>query len=227
MGCRGTAMMRCRTCKGTGQCTRGCTAGRVSSDVFNFDVACMACGGSAACAVCSGTGPDMPGLVDCDKCEEGQDFCGSCRGSGFASCHECEGHRMVKCSSVVKATYTAETSTHCETTSDIPEKIMKRARGDTVIDRTDRVVTPLIRSGDPKIDIVSNDLSTRHKKLYHTEDSAIVQQTHTLSVIPIHKVTAKHSGNKTWTFYLLGNDYLVYVPNYPGRRCCKVKCSIM
>jgi len=133
---------------------------------------------------------------------------------------------MVKCSSVVKATYKAETSTHCETASDIPEHIMKSARGDTVIDRSDRVVTPIIGSGDPKIDIVSNDLSTRHKKLYHTANSAIVQQKHTLSVIPIHKVTAQHSG-KDWTFFLLGNDYLVYVPNYPGRRCCKVKCSIM
>merc|ERR1712034_86507 len=56
--CCGNAMMKCRQCKGTGQCTRGCTGVRISSNLFDFDVPCVACGGTAECGACSGTGPD-------------------------------------------------------------------------------------------------------------------------------------------------------------------------
>lgn len=219
--CRGKGMSKCKKCKGKGRhkckkcrgkgeirCKTKCKNGKREKEGSLW--------APGQCKKCSGTGK-----MDCPKkCFNGQANCKACKTRGHTVCKTCKGGANVRVVPTVKVAYKTHTDCHVDRAAGVPTHMLQKARGDVTLDRT----SPQLATEGSSIGHAASQLLGKHAQLA-TRDTRILMQNHTLTVVPVHKITAQHPDGRLWTFWLLGSDYLVYNPNFPEG--CKCACTIM
>ncbi|VDK52107.1 unnamed protein product, partial [Anisakis simplex] len=157
------------------------------------------------------------------------DFCYFCHGRGISECTYCKGHGKKPCSacggsgslrSYTKLrVYFAVERTDFYTECEIPEKLLQKVDGYTILSECRPHVLPL--KNHPVKEIVEN---SRRICAAHLQKSLgtcrVIKQRQCLLGIPIARVQFR-LGSRCGFFWVYGTELCCFIPNYPA------KCSIL
>ncbi|KAF5898136.1 protein SSUH2 isoform X2, partial [Clarias magur] len=211
--CSGSGDVMCMTCYESGQCEERKICMMCSGlGRQNFQNICWTCGGSGyiyeteLCFPCSGSG---------------RKICGRCHGKLFCVCSKCEGREKLLVFINLKIhwiTYKSEYLT--EQSSGLHSENIWKVSGSTIFTDTQYMLHPLVGFPDPTINQESDRLIRKHQSKYF-QTCRILQQRHTIELIPVTKVNYTWHG-ESYTYIVYGNENCVYTDNYPATCCCSV-----
>ncbi|XP_028302759.1 protein SSUH2 homolog [Gouania willdenowi] len=192
--CHASGLMLCEECKGGTECK-----------------VCWACNGSGGrgeetCTHCNGTGRE--------RCKE-------CEGQDRKECMTCKGKRQLLIYIQLKVEWTNHVVDHVvQQNSGLSNDKLRSVTGKELFKNSQYLLYPLIGFPNPAISEASERLLKEHQATY-VQTSRVLQQRHTVELIPVTKVNYKWKGD-THIYYVYGNENQVNADNYPATCCCVV-----
>ncbi|XP_006825749.1 protein SSUH2 homolog [Saccoglossus kowalevskii] len=192
--CNATGYNRCYKCLGRGR------------------IRCKFCGGSVHvqhkdiftrqfCSGCSGTGRIR---------------CRTCHGDGRIPCQICDGYRQLKWFIELCVQFTNHTGEHFVDSTSIPHDLMRQAKGQIALQNGGKRVKPI--DSYPNTEICEGSKKLYNIQVNETVNEKILQQKHTLHVVPVAEILYAWNG-KIYKFFVYGHDHKIFVPEYPVK-CC-------
>ncbi|XP_053359743.1 protein SSUH2 homolog [Clarias gariepinus] len=184
---------------------------------------CTLCTGSGEqlCRKCGGAGFSL-GLKTCMACAgRGRLYCDRCCGHGSCQCEKCQGKKNLLFFNKLKITWTTDRK-EClvKQMSGLNSEILWKVSGRTIFSDSQSKLSPLVGFPDPTINQESDRLIREHQFKYF-QTSRILQQRHTIELIPVTKVNYTWK-EKPYNYIVFGNENYVYTDNYPATCCCSV-----
>ncbi|KAK2841395.1 hypothetical protein Q7C36_012974 [Tachysurus vachellii] len=184
---------------------------------------CKDCAGSGnkVCWVCNGSG-FRHGTDRCSHCQgRGRENCGWCRGHGSRECEMCRGGRQLLVFITLKIQWTTYKDDFVvEQASGLKSENLNKVTGRTMFTDSQYMLYPVMGFPDPSLSQASERLMREHQAKYF-QTSRIVQQRHTIELIPITRVSYAWKA-KSHIYFVFGNENTVYTDNYPATCCCSV-----
>ncbi|XP_053281430.1 protein SSUH2 homolog isoform X1 [Pleuronectes platessa] len=184
---------------------------------------CKECAGAGnkVCWVCNGSG-FRSGEDRCHHCNgRGRDNCSHCGGQGAKICEVCQGKQQL----LVYIKLTVKWINNCdnyvvEQLSGLQVNNLSTVSGKEMFRDTQYMVYPVMGFPDPAVVNASQRLVHEHQGKF-SATSRILQQRHTIELIPVTKVTYMWKANSN-IYFVYGNEFKVSADNYPATCCCSV-----
>jgi len=176
------------------------------------------------CRKCCGRGENR-----CPSCKGGgytqqpnkqKQKCGACHGSGFVKCSPCEGFGEKKHFLELKVDFYNHVDDYVYGTTDLPDKLILKARGRSIFEETADRIGPIINFEVNEVNENSSLLVQSHATKWPQE--RMWKQNHTLDSVPVFEVEYKID-DKTGRFLVYGEGALyrrVFSKDYPAQCCC-------
>ncbi|XP_072537522.1 protein SSUH2 homolog [Salminus brasiliensis] len=184
---------------------------------------CKECAGSGnkVCWVCNGTG-FRPTNDRCMHCSgRGRENCLRCSGQGSKQCDTCNGKRQLLVFINLKVQWIDNKEDFVgEQSSGLRLENLSKVSGREMFKDSQYMLYPVMGFPDPAVAQASERLLREHQSKYG-QVSRILQQRHTIELIPVTRVTYSWKG-KTHIYYVYGNEMSVNADDYPATCCCSV-----
>ncbi|XP_017322462.1 protein SSUH2 homolog isoform X1 [Ictalurus punctatus] len=184
---------------------------------------CKDCAGSGnkVCWVCNGSG-FRHGTDRCTHCNgRGRENCTWCHGHGSRECETCRGKRQLLVFITLKIQWTTTKNDYVvEQLSGLKSENLNQVTGRAMFTDSQHMLYPVMGFPDPSLNQASERLIREHQSKYF-QTSRILQQRHTIELIPITRVHYAWKG-KSYLFFVFGNENTVYTDDYPAKCCCSV-----
>ncbi|XP_072536909.1 protein SSUH2 homolog [Salminus brasiliensis] len=186
---------------------------------------CKECVGSGrkVCLMCNGSGV-QPNSEVCMHCNGGgRVTCLRCGGRGSRQCNTCNGKRQLLVFINLKVQWTNNKEDFVEEqSSGLKMKKFSKVSGREMFQDFQNILHPVMGFPDPAVAQASERLLKEHQSQYG-QVSRILQQRHTIELIPVMRVTYSWK-EKTYIYFVFGNEMSVNADDYPATCCC---CSVM
>ncbi|KAM9475450.1 protein SSUH2 homolog [Clarias gariepinus] len=184
---------------------------------------CKDCAGSGnkVCRACNGN-RNRQGNTPCSHCNScGKENCGRCSGNGCCECKTCRGKRQLFVFMTLKIQWTTYKNDFLvEQSSGLKSEEFSKVSGKEMFTDSQCMLGPMASFQDTSLSQVSERLIREHQSMY-IKTSRILQQRHTIELIPVTKVTYDWKG-KSHYYMVFGNENYVYTESYPATCCCSV-----
>uniref|UniRef100_A0A8C5DNG6 Protein SSUH2 homolog n=1 Tax=Gouania willdenowi TaxID=441366 RepID=A0A8C5DNG6_GOUWI len=198
-GCVGMGRKPCTVCAGAGN--RFC--GACSGSGFRFG---SASNGGGQCLVCRG---------------RGRQKCYHCNGQGSTQCDICLGKGQLLVYINLTINWTNNSDDYIvEQSSGLQVANLSTVSGQELYRDSQYLVHPVMGFPDSLVVQASQRLVNEHKSRF-SNTSRILQQCHTIELIPVTKVTYLWE-RESHMYFVYGNEFKVYAENYPATCCCSV-----
>uniref|UniRef100_A0A8B9LDC4 Ssu-2 homolog, related sequence 1 n=2 Tax=Astyanax mexicanus TaxID=7994 RepID=A0A8B9LDC4_ASTMX len=180
---------------------------------------CTGCG-SKVCWVCNGSGFRQTN----DRCMHcngrGRDNCFKCSGKGTNECSTCRGRSQLLVFINLKVQWTNNKEDFVvEQSSGLRVENFSKVSGREMFKDSQFMLYPVMGFPDPAVAQASERLIREHMSKYG-QMSRILQQRHTIELIPVTRVTYAWKG-KSHLYFVFGNEMSVNAEDYPAT-CCSV-----
>ncbi|KAJ4765165.1 chaperone protein dnaJ-like protein [Rhynchospora pubera] len=180
------------------------------------------------CPECFGRGvvADRDGSdTVCTMClGRGMMSCASCNSRGTVTCNTCNGRgSLLTCSVAVvkwKTLYTKKVSTSSKAAS-VPDEVFHRARGKQLYNMQAYQCTPAFFPNFDELNNLSSEVIARRAPA--PPSARVITERHIISIVPVTRVIMAHR-NRSFSFYILGYDWDIFVRDYPSRFCWGLCC---
>ncbi|KAJ1700041.1 hypothetical protein LUZ63_008553 [Rhynchospora breviuscula] len=196
--------------------------------------------GETACSFCHGMDP----MTQCPECfgrgvvadQDGSDtVCTMCLGKGTMSCASCNSRGTMTCNTcngcgslltrsvaVVKwkTLYTKKVSTSSKAAS-VPDEVFHKARGKQLYNMQSYQCTPAFFPNFDELNNLSSEVIARRAPV--PPSARVISERHIISNVPVTRVIMAHR-NRSFSFYILGYDWDIFVRDYPSRFCWSLCC---
>ncbi|XP_053360731.1 protein SSUH2 homolog [Clarias gariepinus] len=184
---------------------------------------CKDCAGSGnkVCWVCKGS-RNRHGNEPCSHCHgQGRENCGRCSGNGYRGCTLCHGKRQLLVFIKLKIEWTTYKNDFLvEQASGLRSDNFSKVSGRVMFTDSQYMLYPVAGFPDASLSQASQRLIREHQSKY-IQTSRILQQRHTIELIPVTKVNYAWKG-KFHTYIVFGNENSVFTESYPATCCCSV-----
>ncbi|XP_034162805.2 protein SSUH2 homolog [Pangasianodon hypophthalmus] len=184
---------------------------------------CKDCAGSGnkICWVCNGSG-FRHGTERCTHCNGcGRENCSHCHGQGSRKCETCRGKRQLLVFITLKITWTTYKNEYMvEQLSGLQSENLNKVSGRAMFTDSQYMLYPVMGFPDPSVSQASERLIQEHQSKYF-QNSRILQQRHSIELIPITRVNYAWKG-KSHVYFVFGNENSVHTDSYPAKCCCSV-----
>ncbi|MCI4380564.1 hypothetical protein PGIGA_G00241510 [Pangasianodon gigas] len=184
---------------------------------------CKDCAGSGnkVCWVCNGSG-FRHGTERCTHCNGcGRENCSYCHGQGSRKCETCRGKRQLLVFITLKIMWTTYKNEYVvEQLSGLQSENLSKVSGRAMFTDSQYMLYPVMGFPDPSVSQASERLIQEHQSKYF-QNSRILQQRHTIELIPITRVNYAWKG-KSHVYFVFGNENSVHTDSYPAKCCCSV-----
>ncbi|KAM9475449.1 protein SSUH2 homolog [Clarias gariepinus] len=169
------------------------------------------------CSTCNGSG-SCDG-TDCSDCNGfGEKTCSRCNGKGTYQCTLCQGKKQLLVFMTLKIQWiTYKKDFVVEQSSGLKSKKFNKVSGKVMFTDSQRMVGPVVDFQDASLRQASERFIQKHQSKY----SHILQQRHTIELIPVTKVNYTWKG-KFHSYIVFGNENRVSTKSYPAACCCSV-----
>ncbi|XP_066500399.1 protein SSUH2 homolog [Hoplias malabaricus] len=182
---------------------------------------CAGCG-SKVCSECNGTGLCHDNN-HCTQCSgQGRENCSKCS-EGFKECSLCRGKRQLLVFTNLKVQWTNNKEDFVvEQSSGLRVKKFSKVSGREMFKDSKDMLYPAMGFPDPAVAQASERLVREHQSRFsQTGLKKILQQRHTIELIPVTRVTYAWK-EKTHVYFVYGNEMKVNAHDYPATCCCSV-----
>lgn len=146
--------------------------------------------------------------------------CQPCNQSGQVTCGTCDGFRANLHYMLLTCDFEVKKSTHVvKYSKGLSDRIVTKASGMELLSFRAPGVEPIADFPEAAVNQISHQLVAQHH-MYHGGSCRILMQEHKLDAVPIHEV--RMQGDKPWTFWIIGNEKLVVVNQYPATCACTI-----
>ncbi|XP_026863465.2 protein SSUH2 homolog isoform X1 [Electrophorus electricus] len=181
---------------------------------------CSGCG-SKVCWLCNGSG-FRHGNDRCTHCNgRGRDNCFRCKGQGSCECDTCHGKRQLLVFINLKVQWTNNNDDYLvEQSSGLKSDNLCKVTGREMFKDSQYQLYPVMGFPNHAIVQASERLIREHQSRYF-QTSRILQQRHTIELIPITRVSYTWK-EKSYMYFVYGTESSVNADNYPATCCCSV-----
>ncbi|XP_036435247.1 protein SSUH2 homolog isoform X1 [Colossoma macropomum] len=181
---------------------------------------CAGCG-TKVCWVCNGTGFRQ----DNDRCMHcsgrGRENCNWCSGRGSNDCQTCRGKGQLLVFINLKVQWTNNKEDFVvEQSSGLRMESLSKVSGREMFRDCQYMVYPVMGFPDPAVAQASERLIREHQSRF-AQTARILQQRHTIELIPVTRVTYSWK-EKSHIYFVFGNEMSVKADDYPATCCCSV-----
>ncbi|XP_051777465.1 protein SSUH2 homolog isoform X1 [Erpetoichthys calabaricus] len=184
---------------------------------------CKNCGGRTkeSCSLCNGSGKSA-GDEQCMKCSGlGAINCSSCSVTGFQECKACVGKGQILSFINLNVEWKNNVSDFVGSQdSGIDTDKLKAVTGKELFTDQQIMVYPVVNFPDTAIAQASEKMVREHQSKYG-QTSRIIQQKHSVELIPITNANYTWRGNN-YSFTVFGQEKKVNAADYPDTCCCTI-----
>ncbi|CAI8044249.1 Protein SSUH2 homolog, partial [Geodia barretti] len=155
--------------------------------------------------------------VPCHCCHgTGRVTCGTCQGRGRVPCDVCLTRGKLKVYLKLTVSWKTHRDEEVVERTDLPDELIKNASG--VIAVQDQQLRVYAVTGFPDDDVnrASSRLVQKHASAWPNE--RILMQRQQVRVVPVAEAACSWK-SKTFSYFVYGEDHLVYAPAYPQKLC--------
>ncbi|XP_064422362.1 protein SSUH2 homolog [Latimeria chalumnae] len=184
-------------------------------------IACSKCTatGRIQCWVCNGRGFTI-GDQRCSRCSgNGLSRCDNCSGQGSKCCKICSGRGQILCYTQLTVTWKTNVFEYIgDNHVGFPLEKLSVVTGQKVFSDEQFQVCPVLGFPEPAISAASQKGISDHMAQFATT-CRIFKQRHTIEWIPVTQAHYEWDG-KPYSYFIYGNENIVYTEDYPGGCCC-------
>ncbi|XP_007439764.2 protein SSUH2 homolog, partial [Python bivittatus] len=172
------------------------------------------------CWVCNGTGIQV-GSQRCSTCAGvGTTVCNACSGMGTTTCSECEGTGQLLTYIELQIQWKNNIFEHVvDERSGFPTELFKAVKGENLLLDEQYMVFPVINFPNSAINQISRRAIEQHRAQFGSS-ARILRQKQTIELLFLTKVEYEWH-EKSYSYYVYGNEHKVYAKNYP-KKCCTI-----
>lgn len=186
-------------------------------------------------------------MTECTTCygrgliahKDGSDtICLNCKGNGKLPCATCESRGLIKCQTcqgggslltrkVAVVRWRTRSTRKVNATSgaaSVPDDVFHRAKGVQLCNNQAYQCTPAYFADSYFLNKFSSEVIAERPSIPTT--ARMICERHTISVVPVTRVTMTDR-NRSFSFYIIGNDREVYMKDYYPSRFCWGLCPCL
>ncbi|KAL6987717.1 hypothetical protein U1Q18_013465 [Sarracenia purpurea var. burkii] len=165
----------------------------------------------------------------CVKCDgKGKFSCATCGSRGLVKCQTCKGNGSLLTRNIAivrwKTLCTRKVSATTGAAS-VPDEVFHRAKGVQLCNTQAQQCTPAFFADSFFLNKFSSEVIADRAPVPPT--ARVICERHTVSVVPVTRVTMAHHRGRSFSFYVIGFSREVYLKDYYPAKFCWGLCSCL